>query len=107
MIQDLAENFKDDPTLSDIEYTDSEKAIWKTVFGACMKDVTKHGCKEYLVGLNKLVKTVGVNENEIPQLNDISNYMTAETGWTIRPVAGLISPRDFFDGLANKVFCST
>jgi phenylalanine-4-hydroxylase len=33
--------------------------------------------------------------------------MMAETGWTIRPVAGLISSRDFFEGLANKVFCST
>ena len=60
-----------------------------------------------MTGVRKLIKDVGVTENEIPQLKSISEYMTAETGWSIRPVAGLISPRDFFDGLANKVFCST
>ncbi len=30
-----------------------------------------------------------------------------ETGWQIRPVAGLLHPRDFLNGLAFKTFHST
>jgi phenylalanine-4-hydroxylase len=33
--------------------------------------------------------------------------MQAQTGWKIRPVKGLVKPRDFLEGIAHKVFCST
>lgn len=33
--------------------------------------------------------------------------LEAETGWRIRPVAGLLHPRDFLNGLAFKTFHST
>jgi phenylalanine-4-hydroxylase len=29
------------------------------------------------------------------------------TGWRIRPVIGMVDERDFLEGLAHKVFCST
>jgi hypothetical protein len=47
-IQNLAEAFKDDPTIKDVVYTDSENQIWKTVFGNCMKEISAHGCEDYL-----------------------------------------------------------
>ena len=33
--------------------------------------------------------------------------LRAQTGWQIRPVAGLLHPRDFLNGLAFRTFHST
>jgi phenylalanine-4-hydroxylase len=41
-------------------------------------------------------------EDEVPQLQDISDVLSATTGWRVRPVAGLMHPRDFLNGLAFK-----
>ncbi len=41
-------------------------------------------------------------EDEVPQLQHISDVLTATTGWRVRPVAGLMHPRDFLNGLAFK-----
>lgn len=44
---------------------------------------------------------------QVPQLEDLSQILRRETGWQIRPVAGLLHPRDFLNGLAFKAFHST
>ena len=33
--------------------------------------------------------------------------LQAQTGWQVRPVAGLLHPRDFLNGLAFRTFHST
>lgn len=43
----------------------------------------------------------------IPQLSELSSYLHGKTGFTLRPVAGLMTPRHFLNGLAFKVFHST
>lgn len=45
--------------------------------------------------------------DKIPQLSDISQYLTEKTGFKVRPVAGLISSREFLNALSEKVFFST
>lgn len=37
----------------------------------------------------------------------LTQVLQRETGWQIRPVAGLLHPRDFLNGLAFKTFHST
>ena len=37
----------------------------------------------------------------------VTQVLEAETGWRIRPVAGLLHPRDFLNGLAFRTFHST
>ena len=49
----------------------------------------------------------GFHANNIPQLEDISKYLKAKTGWRLKPVAGLLTQREFLNSLAFRVFNCT
>ncbi|XP_025408150.1 protein henna [Sipha flava] len=106
-LADIALNYRHGDPLPHIEYTEQEIKTWGTVFRELTKLYPTHACKEYNHLFPLLVENCGYNENSIPQFEDISNFLKDSTGFTLRPVGGLLSSRDFLAGLAFRVFHST
>ncbi|XP_067090224.1 tryptophan 5-hydroxylase 1a [Osmerus mordax] len=104
---DLAMGYKHGDPIPRIVFTEEEVQTWGVVFRELNKLYPSHACREYLKNLPLLSKHCQCREDNIPQLEDVSRFLKDRTGFTIRPVAGYLSPRDFLAGLAFRVFHCT
>ena len=104
---DIAFNYKHGEQIPRVEYTDAEKKTWNTIFTELTKLYPTHACREFNHIFPLLIDNCGYRADNIPQLQDISDFLKDCTGFTLRPVAGLLSSRDFLAGLAYRVFHST
>jgi len=104
---DIAFNYKHGQQIPFVQYTETEKGVWKTVFSNLKRLYKTHACYEHNHVFPLLEENCGYNEDNIPQLQLVSDFLKSTTGFTLRPVAGLLSSRDFLAGLAFRVFHST
>lgn len=80
-----------DPDIPRIQYSKDENSAWNYCFSRLRKLIKKNACKEYNWALDQFEKHIGFNEHEIPQLDDISKFLQAETGFRLKPVGGLLT----------------
>ena len=90
-----------------IEYTPRENATWCEIYQRLAALHENHACVEYRRALADLERHCGYGSEHIPQGRDVSAFLESRTGFRLRPVAGLLSPRDFLNGLAFRVFFAT
>ena len=108
--QMLAENamkFRHGDPIPRIEYSPEETATWGAVYDKLMAFIEEHACPEYLRILPLLSEHCNYNRDTVPQQEDINRFLNRRTGFRLRPVAGLLSSRDFLNGLAFRTFFCT
>ena len=125
-----AQTHRWDQPIPRIEYTQDEVAVWTAVWDKmeglwekvrCFQSIcaarskgtnlisaiNQYACREFLHALELMKKHCGYGRDQIPQQEDISKFLQRRTNFRMRPVAGLLSSRDFLNGLAFRVFFST
>lgn len=106
-IAEIAFSYKYGDPIPHINYTETENKTWSAVFARVKDLMQKHACSEYVAVFHKLEEEkIFVNER-IPQLQEMSDFLRKNTGFTLRPAAGLLTARDFLASLAFRIFQST
>ncbi|KAF4683956.1 hypothetical protein FOZ60_008394 [Perkinsus olseni] len=96
-----------DGPVPQIEYTEQEISTWGCIWDKLTKLYPNHACKEHNDALQELTDAGIYGPRRIPQLSELSEFVSARTGFQFRPVTGLLSGRDFLNALAFRVFFST
>jgi len=83
-----------------IDFTAEENETWGILLERQMQVIQGRACDEFIKGVNKL----NFSKTHIPQCQEISEILRAETGWSVVPVAAIIPLSEFFQLLANRQF---
>ena len=90
----------------EILYTDYENELWSNIFSKLKEIHNKYACKCYLENFKLLEDHKIFVKDKIPQLREINDFLKSKTGFTLKPVKGLISSREFLNSLARREFNS-
>lgn len=107
VIAEIAFGYKYGDSIPHIDYTETENKTWNAVFMTVKDLMAKHACAEYR-RVFKILEEEGIFVPEaLPQLERMSRFLQSQTGFTLRPAAGLLTSRDFLASLAFRIFQST
>jgi phenylalanine-4-hydroxylase len=85
------------------KYTPDQHTLWSELVQRRMAQLRQCACGEYLEGWSAL----GLEQERIPRLPEISAKLEKRTGWKVQPVSGFMPSRAFFEMLAARQFPTT
>ncbi len=86
-----------------VAYKPEEHRVWQGVLQALAPLHARYACK----GFRDAWPALKFPTDRIPQLSEISATLKRATGFSYEPVAGLMSPREFMERLADRTFLAT
>ncbi|MFT3842252.1 MAG: hypothetical protein QM723_35005 [Myxococcaceae bacterium] len=86
-----------------VAYLEEEHGVWATALQALKPLHQRYAAKSYLDAWPH----AGFDLTRISQLAEISSRLERSTGFRYAPVAGLVTPREFMERLAGRVFLAT
>lgn len=92
--------------ISNVQYSKEEVDVWIYCYDKLRKLHKKCMSGRFEQQITKLERQFDF-KTRIPQLNELDQYLFAETQFRIRPTIGILSQREFLNAFAHRVFCST
>lgn len=86
-----------------IDYTEAEHGVWSTVWNNLAPIHDRYACSAWLDGLRRLP----LSRERVPQFTEVNAQLLPMTGFSLMPVAGLVTPGSFLRELGRGVFLST
>lgn len=90
-----------------VRYNVEEHRAWTTIYSVLRGKHRELACSRYLAAVSAMEAAGVLSQKHVPQFRAVSTYLRDRTGFQLRPVAGLLSSRDFLSGLAFRVFFAT
>jgi phenylalanine-4-hydroxylase len=86
-----------------IDYTEAEHEVWRTVCRELAPKHERYACRPYREALVAL----GLPTDRIPQLDEVTAGLAPLTGFEYVPAAGIVPLDEFYGSLADRRFHST
>lgn len=86
-----------------VDYTEEEHGVWRTVWDHLEPLHERYACAAYQSG----ARALALDRGRIVELSEVNAALAPVTGFAMRPVAGLVTPKAFMDHLADRVFLAT
>src|SRR4051812_12851399 len=99
----VAMEYREGDPVPDVEYTEDEQGVWRTVWEHLAPLHERYVCREY----RECSALVALDRERIPQLADVNRILARTTGFAMKPVAGLVSDRTFLGHLGRGIFLAT
>jgi phenylalanine-4-hydroxylase len=87
----------------EVEYTDAEQGVWRTIWEHLDPLHERFACRAWRDGAARL----DVSRARVPQLRALNEQIAPLTGFRLVPVAGLVAPGVFLRHLARGEFLAT
>jgi phenylalanine-4-hydroxylase len=86
-----------------IDYTEEEHEVWRTVCRELWPKYERYACRPF----REAVVALGLPQDRIPQLDEVTAGLAPLTGFEYVPAAGIVPLDEFYGSLADKRFHST